>query len=324
MTQIQDYMWDITDTHEFMKRTAKSTMPPCIITVAINGGIQGKEVNDGIPETADDIAASAEEAYKAGASVIHIHCRDPNKLWGVAKTTDHWLEVNRKVRERCPDIIINNTTGGGPDMTLEERLQCLPANPEMCSLNIVPDMGIERIKARDPPIIHPHPALEYNDTVPYTYASITKAVQEMNNYGIKPELEIWHTGANYVIDYLRKNGLIQAPYYIQTVMGYQTASFPTPAHMLELVRDFPKPYLWLTSGIGPYQLQLTTFAILMGGHVRVGLEDNVYYGRGRKAKSNAELVARTVRICKELNRPVATPQQARGMIGISLTPSTYD
>ena len=108
MTPIENHMWDITDTYEFMKRTSKSTMPPCIITVAINGGIQGKEVNEGIPETADEIAASTKEAYEAGASIVHIHCRNPDKLWGVAKSTEHWYEVNKKVREACPNIIINN------------------------------------------------------------------------------------------------------------------------------------------------------------------------------------------------------------------------
>jgi 3-keto-5-aminohexanoate cleavage enzyme len=102
------------------------------------------------------------------------------------------------------------------------------------------------------------------------------------------------------------------------VMGYQTGSSPTVDNVLQLLRELPEESLWLCSAVGPYQLPLTTLATLMGGHVRVGLEDNVYYARGQKAKSNAELVQRSVRIAHELNRPVATPAQARSMLGLTL------
>jgi 3-keto-5-aminohexanoate cleavage enzyme len=106
-------------------------------------------------------------------------------------------------------------------------------------------------------------------------------------------------------------------------MGYQTGSFPTVENILQLLKEFPKDALWLCSAIGPFQLPLTTLATLMGGHVRVGLEDNVYYSRGRKAKGNAELVQRTVRIAHELNRAVATAAQARAILGMSSQPSKY-
>jgi 3-keto-5-aminohexanoate cleavage enzyme len=120
------------------------------------------------------------------------------------------------------------------------------------------------------------------------------------------------------VRYLIENDLLQKPYWIQTVMGYQTGSFPTVGNVLGLLKELPEESLWLCSGLGPYQLPMTTLATLMGGHVRVGLEDNVYYARGEKAKSNAELVQRSVRIAHELNRPVATPAQARSMLGLTL------
>jgi 3-keto-5-aminohexanoate cleavage enzyme len=120
------------------------------------------------------------------------------------------------------------------------------------------------------------------------------------------------------VRYLIENDLLQKPYWIQTVMGYQTGSSPTVDNVLQLLRELPEESLWLCSAVGPYQLPLTTLATLMGGHVRVGLEDNVYYARGQKAKSNAELVQRSVRIAHELNRPVATPAQARSMLGLTL------
>src|SRR5438477_8993860 len=110
---------------------------------------------------------------------------------------------------------------------------------------------------------------------------------------------------------------------MQTVMGYQTGSFPTVENVLQLLKEFPDGALWLCSAIGPFQLPLTVLATLMGGHVRVGLEDNVYFRRGEKAKSNAQLVERAARIAHELNCEVATPAQARQMIGLSQTPTQY-
>jgi 3-keto-5-aminohexanoate cleavage enzyme len=107
-------------------------------------------------------------------------------------------------------------------------------------------------------------------------------------------------------------------------MGYQTSSFPTVHHVVDLLRDFPEGAVWLCSGIGQFQLPMTTLATLMGGHVRVGLEDNIYYRRGEKAKSNAQLVERSVRIAQELNRDIATPAQAREILGMSSKPSRYE
>jgi 3-keto-5-aminohexanoate cleavage enzyme len=133
---------------------------------------------------------------------------------------------------------------------------------------------------------------------------------------IKPELESYHPGCAWVVDYLIEQKLLDPPYWIQTVMGVQTASWPTIDNLLQLLRDLPDETLWLCSGIGPAQLPMTTLAILLGGHVRVGLEDNIYYRRGEKATSNAQLVERAVRLTHELNREVATPQQAREILGM--------
>lgn len=318
----KDYIWNYADSYEFMERVREG-MPPLIICVACNGGVQGKEYNDNLPETADEIAGSVYEAYKAGATLVHIHGRDPNNLASCARTTEMWYEVNKKARERCPDIIINNTTGGGLDTTMEERLSCLDAKPEMASLNLVPDMSKFKMKERKPPLPHPHPAVEYDECIPFSYKLVTQFATEMKKRGIKPELETYHTGGAWVILDLIEQDLIEKPYWIQTVMGYQTSSFPTADNVVSLLREFPKGSLWLCSGIGVFQLPMTTLAILMGGHVRVGMEDNIYYRRGEKLKNNAQVVERTVRIAHELNREIATPAQARTMLGISETPTQY-
>ena len=314
--------FDYTDSYAFMERV-RTGMPPLVICVACNGGIQGKEANEVIPETADEIAESVGGAYEAGAAMVHIHARDPQDLTRCAGDAELWREVLRKVRARCPDIIINATTGGGPNMTMEERASSLEAGPEVASLNLAPDMSRFRLKERLPPLPNPRPALDIDECVPFTYGQIHQFAAMMKLREIKPELEMYHPGCAWVVQYLIENDLVKRPYWIQTVMGYQTGSYPTVENVLHMLKDFPQGALWLCSAIGPYQLPLTTLATLMGGHVRVGLEDNVYYARGQKAVSNAQLVQRTVRIAHELNRPVATPAQARSILGLKCQPSKY-
>lgn len=314
--------FDYTDSQHFMERV-RIGMPPLIICVACNGGIQGKEANGALPETADEIADSVGAAYDSGAAMVHIHARDPQDLTRGARDPEPWRDVLRKVRERCPEIIINATTGASPNMTMEERASSLEAGPEVASLNLTPDMSKFRLKERRAPLPNPRPAQEIDECIPFTYGQIYEFAERMKQRQIKPELEIYHSGGPSVVRYLIENDLLQKPYWIQTVMGYQTGSLPTVDNVLQLLKEFPEESLWLCSAIGPYQLPLTTLATLMGGHVRVGLEDNVYYARGQKAKSNAELVQRAVRIAGELNRPVATPAQARSMLGLRCQPIAH-
>jgi 3-keto-5-aminohexanoate cleavage enzyme len=314
--------WRYADTYEFMERV-QSGMPPLMIVVACNGGVQGKESSEALPETAEEIADSVYGAYKAGASVAHVHARKPDNLTEAATTTEVWLNVNRRIRERCPDIVINNTTGGGLNSTMQDRLACLDARPELASLNLTPDMSRFKLKARLPPLPNPRGPIEFDDCIPFSYRLVGEFAQQMKSRGIKPELETYHTGGAWVIRDLIERQLIERPNLVQTVMGYQTSSFPTVENVVNLLRELPEGSIWLCSGIGPFQLPLTTLATLLGGHVRVDLEDNLYLRRGQKLRSNAEVVERSVRIAHELNREVATPAQVRKMLGISATPSRY-
>jgi 3-keto-5-aminohexanoate cleavage enzyme len=315
----RNHLFDYLDSYEYMGRL-RTGFPPLIICIACNGGVHGKEYNLALPESADEIAQSAFEAYKAGASMVHIHARDPDYLSQGAKNTGSWIEVNRKVREKCPDIIINNTTGGGPTSTMEERLSCLDAGPEIASLNVTPDMVKFTLKPRESPLPDPRPELHIDHCTPFTYKIVTEFASEMKKRNIKPEIETYHPGGAWVINHLIKEGLVEQPYWIQTVMGYQSSSYPTVDNVLQMLHDLPKNSFWLCSGIGVHQLQMTTLATLMGGHVRVGLEDNVYYAKGQLIQSNAQVVERAVRIAKELNREVAIPTQAREMLGLPQTP----
>jgi 3-keto-5-aminohexanoate cleavage enzyme len=322
MTSTHDDIWRYADSYEFMERV-QAGMPPLMIVCACNGGVQGKESSDALPETAEEIADSVYGAYKAGASAVHVHARKPDNLTEAATTTEVWLEVNKCIRERCPDIIINNTTGGGLTSTMTDRLACLDARPELASLNLTPDMSRFKLKARPAPLPHPRGPVEFDDCIPFSYRLVGEFAQAMKTRGIKPELETYHTGGAWVIRDLIERQLIDKPYFVQTVMGAQTSSYPTVENVVNLLREFPEGSIWLCSGIGPFQLPMTTLATLLGGHVRVGLEDNLYLRRGQKLRSNAEAVERSVRIAHELNREIATPAQARKMLGISATPTRY-
>jgi 3-keto-5-aminohexanoate cleavage enzyme len=312
-------VWDFADTYEAIEHT-RAGLPPVIITCAVNGGVQGKETHPAIPETAEEIAEATREAYDAGASVVHIHGRHPERPWDATDSPDVYREINALVRERCPDIVINNTTGGGMSTTMEDRLRCLEAAPEMASLNMGPEMTRFRVKPRPAPLPAPHDGLEHDGCTPFSYRIIGQLAEKMREHGVKPEMETYHSGQFWATRDLIERELIDPPYVHQFVMGYQTSAYPTVDNLCALVRELPAGSLFFVCGIGPFQLPMTTAALLLGGHVRVGLEDNIYYSRGRRLAGNGEAVERAVRIARELNREVATPTQARQILGLPAEP----
>lgn len=318
MTAAPPASWAYADAQSYLRRVREG-FPPLIICVAVNGGVQGKEYNPALPETAEEIAASTYEAYRAGASIVHVHARDRDDPTRGARNTRDWIEVIGRIRDRCPDIIVNATTGGDLEMTMDERLSCLDARPDIASLNLTPDMSRFRLKARPAPLPCPRPEREIDVCLPFTYGQIEYFAREMQVRGILPEFEVYHTGGSQVLRGLIDAGLARPPYLVQTVMGTQTASYPTPDNLIHLARELPTGSLWLTSGIGPHQMPMTVLTMLMGGHVRVGLEDNVYYRRGELLRSNAQAVERIARLAAELNRPVASPAEARTMLGLAGT-----
>jgi len=318
----EDYIWDYRDPYAWMAKVRQG-LPPLIITCAITGGVQGKEMNENLPETPEEQAEQTREAYEAGASIVHVHARNPEVWWMTTSNSEDYLKVNTMIRDKCPDIIINNTTGGGPELTMEQRMASIYANPELCSLNLGPFVLKVEMGAREEPLPSPRPAIPFDRCIPCGYGDIETFAKTMKEKGIKPEMELYHPGMYSVVQDLIMEGLIEPPYDIQYVMGFQTSSFPTPANVLSLVNELPPESLFFVIGVGHYQLPMNVMGILLGGHVRVGMEDNLYYARGRKLKNNAEAVARIARIAKEMNREIATPQQAREMLGISQEPSSY-
>ncbi len=316
--------WSYGNPREYLRLYEKFEMPPLIITCAITGGRQGKEINPNHPETPDEQAKSTFEAYEAGASIVHVHVRDPKKGYANAiGSKEIYYDINKRIRELCPDIIINNTTGGGPTMPIEERLQSVYANPEMCSLNMGTMAQRVFFKARPPPLKGRDRDQQIETVFRNTYSDTERFAKEMLDHNVKPEMETFQDGNWYLIDNLIDKQLLKPPYWVSLVLGTQSATPPTPWHLLNQIALAPPNTLFNIIGIGVHQVPLTTLAMLLGMHVRVGMEDNVYYDRGVKAKSNAELVRRAVRIAKELNRLVATPTEAREILGMSKTPTKY-
>jgi 3-keto-5-aminohexanoate cleavage enzyme len=320
---MSDYIWDYRDPYEWMRRVRTSSLPPLVICCAISGGIQGKEANPNLPETPEEQAEQTYEAYKAGASMVHAHVRDPKCWYNCSGDTQQYRLVNGMIREKCPDIIINNTTGGGPGMTPQERLCVLDAKPEVATLNMGPDVFKMTLKERKAPLPHPRPERKLDGCTPIDYAEVTLFAKTMREKGVKPEMELYQPGMYWIVEDLMAQKLIDPPYLFQFVMGYQTSFYATPQNVLSFIHELPANSVYEVAGLGQFQLPMTVLSILLGGHVRVGLEDNTYYKRGQLLKSNAEAVERIVRIAREMNRDIATPAQARQIFGVSSKPSKY-
>ncbi len=314
--------WNYSDTYQWMSRV-KDGLGPVIITCAVNGGAQGKESSPVLPETPEEIAAQVFEAYQAGAAMVHVHTRAPENLAKDSQTAEAVSEVNRMVRRACPDIIINNTTAATLDNDGSTHFDLLDALPEVASINLGPEMVRMVLPERPAPLPHPVASSIYDDCWPWTYGGIEELARAMKQRSIKPEMEVYHPGQYWVSRNLIEAGLVDPPYLHQFVMGYQTSIYPTPANLLQLLRELPADSVFSVLGIGPFQLPMNTMSLLHGGHVRVGLEDNLYYRRGQKLKGNGEAVERAVRIATELGREIATPAQARSILGLPSTPRQY-
>jgi len=273
-------------------------MDKLIITAALTGGFHGKEANPNLPEQPDEIAQAAYECWQAGAAIVHLHARDVSGK----PTCDPRIygEIVAKIKARC-DVITQVSTGAGPELSPDERIKAVEVDAEMASLN----MGT-MVRTR-----WGEGSMFLN-----TRSQIESYAKAMLGRGMKPEMEVYGHSMMVDVSNLITKNLIKKPYYINFVlgMGHQGALPGEPKHLLSLIEYLPDEAVFNVSGIGPAQVPLTTLAILLGGHSRVGLEDNVYYTKGTLAKSNAQLVERTVRIARELGRELASPGEARQIL----------
>jgi 3-keto-5-aminohexanoate cleavage enzyme len=286
-----------------MNRTGND---PVIITCALTGGIHGKEANPNLPEQPDEIVEQGVEAWRAGAAILHVHARNPDG----SNTMDQ--AIYSELHERLcaeTDAVIQLTTGGSPMLSVEERLNTVFLAPEMCSLN----MGLLNFFIRGEQVFFANHR-----------SDIERFAHEISARNVKPELEVYNSAMLEEVDYLLGLGIFEPPYTINFVLHTPTQGGQrgTPRNLFDMVdrlRDLPVSQEDLrvnVTSMGPTQLPITTIGLAMGLNVRVGMEDNVYYRRGEPLQNNAQLVERTVRIARKLDREPATPDEARQMLGL--------
>jgi len=272
-------------------------MDKCVITVGITGSRITRQQTPYIPITPQEIAQSGIEAWKSGASILHIHVRDPKTGLG-AQDYSIFREVVDRIRGETDAILCLTTSGiPGRNLQFDERLVPLSFNPELVSF----DAG--SINMRENVFLNPPEFLEM-------------LARETLARGIKPELEVFEVGMVEICNSFLEKGLLKPPLHFQFVLGVLGGMPATAKSLLHLSEVLPQGSTWSVIGIGPGQLPMAMMALAMGGHVRVGLEDNIYYSKGVLAKSNAQLVERVVRIAKEFGRDIATAQESRRILSL--------
>ena len=271
-------------------------MEKLIITAAICGAEVTKEHNPNVPYTVEEIGIEAEKAYKAGASVIHLHVRRDDGT--PTQDRERFRQCIEEIRRRCPDAIIQPSTGGAVGMSNAERLQPVDLVPEMATL----DCGTCNFGG--------------DEVFVNTENTIKEFGQKMIELGVKPEIEVFDKGMIDMAIRLHKKGFIKAPMHFSFVMGVNGGISGEMRDFLFMKESIPAGSTFSVAGIGRYEFSLATMSILTGGHVRVGFEDNIYVEKGVMAESNAVLVEKVVRLAKELGREIATPKEAREILGL--------
>lgn len=267
-----------------------------ILTVACTGAWPQKTDTPYIPITPEEEAEEIVRCYEAGASVAHIHVRDDQAK--ASMDFEKFEKTVQLVRQRC-DIVINLTTSGG--IGLEDEVRIRPfreLRPEMASF----DCG----------------SMNWQNNCVFENSPqfLEKLALEMNAVDVKPEIEVFDAGMVYNALYLLKKGYLKAPLHFQFVLGVPGGIAATVENLLFLVKLLPENCTWGALGIGKQHLPIMYAALALGGHVRVGMEDNIFYSKGKLAESNTEFVERTKRIVGELGKTIATPDETRMMLGL--------
>jgi len=300
-------------------------MEKLIITAAITGGASPED-NPFLPKTPKEQIKATLEAYEAGASVVHIHARNPETGRGEQKAK--WLEeAIVPIREKC-DIVINVSTGGSgrrvdgdwlykeiPEESVKGRVSVVP---ELCQ-NPLAKPDLASFNAGSPVIdIYNHKKKEFilKFVMVHSFPDMVYVAETMKACGVKPELECYDIGMINNAKVLGEMGHIEKPLYFQFVLGVLGCIPATVDNLIHMVQSIPQGSPWSVCAIGLNEFPLATMAIIMGGNVRVGFEDNIYLSKGVRAKSNAELVEKMVRIARELGLEPATPDEARETLGL--------
>ena len=285
-----------------------------IITCAVTGNITRPEQHPALPITPEQIADAAIDAAKAGAAIAHIHVRDPD-TGAPSMELEHYREVVERIRAGDTDLIINLTTGpGGRFMPSDDD----PRVAAPGSTLVRPERRVEHVVALRPEIC----SLDLNTmwfgnaVVINTPRNVTIMAGAIREAGVKPELEVFDSGDLQLAHQLLESGVLPRPPLFQVVLGIRNGFPATPETLLYAKSLLPADAQWAAMGTGRMEFPIVAQACLLGGHVRVGLEDNLYLSRGVLAPSNAALVERAVTIVELLGRSVASPAEARAILGL--------
>jgi 3-keto-5-aminohexanoate cleavage enzyme len=298
-------------------------MDKLIVTSAITGGAS-PESNSYLPKTPAEQVQATIDCFNAGASVVHIHARNPETGKGEQKA-EWFAQAIAPIRRQC-DIIINVTTGGSgkrvdgdwlykevPEESVKGRIGVIP---ELCKDPLTkPDLA--SFNAGSPVIdIYNRKTKEWllKFVMVHSFPDMVYIAETMKTHGVKPELECYDIGMVNNAKVLGELGHIEKPLYFQCVMGVLGQIPATVDNLIHMVRNIPEGSPWSVCAVGLNEFPMAAMAIIMGGHVRVGFEDNIYLSKGVPAKSNAQLVEKVVRIAGELGREVATPEEAREIL----------
>ena len=300
-------------------------MAKVIISCAITGGIHTPSMSDYLPITPEEIAKSSIEAAEAGAAIIHLHARDPND-GSPTPDPSMFMQFLPRIKQNT-DAVINITTGGGLNMTLEDRLAApLAAQPEMCSLNMGSmNFNIAPAAARVKTWKHAweKPYLENTENFIFrnTFKDIEGIVQRLGKtYGTRFEFECYDIGHLYNLAYCLDRKIVEPPLFVQSIFGILGGIGAEPRNLMfakeTADRLFGDQYVWSVLAAGRHQMAFTTMAGINGGNVRVGLEDSLYIAKGELAVSNAQQVAKIRRILEELSLEIASPAEAREILSL--------
>jgi len=287
-----------------------------IVTCALTGAQQGKEANPNLPEQPREIIEQALDAARAGAAIVHIHARD--RRGKATADVAVFREIVEGIRAKS-DVILNLTTGGAvAGLTLEERLCVLPEiKPEIASFSIGSGSLLGRYDAATRKWLRD----TYVPLIP-SYAEMEAAARIFRDNGVRPELEIYGTSFLNNVWHLRETGALEEPLLINLVMNIPGECIPwSPKNVLFFVESLPPAARWVVTAIGgKVHFLSVALSVAMGGHVRVGMEDNVYIERGVPARSNAQIVEKAVGILHAVGKEIATPAEARQILGLGPRP----
>jgi uncharacterized protein (DUF849 family) len=294
-----------------------------IITCAVTGSVHTPTMTPYLPITPDDIARESIAASEAGASIIHLHARNP-KDGSPTPDPNVFMQFLPRIKQNC-DSVINITTGGSLGMSMEDRLAApLRAKPELCSLNMGSmNFGIfhvtDKITEWKYDWEKPYVERTRENVVSNSFAQIERFIRDLGEgCGTRFECECYDVGHLYTLAHFLDRKLLEPPLFVQTIFGVLGGIGPHPDDLMHMRRTadrlFGKDYQWSILAAGRHQINLATIGAAMGGNVRVGLEDSIYLGPGRLAKSNAEQVQKIRTILEALSLEVATPKEARQML----------